>query len=251
MTRSRLLIDALLEEGRRVALDREQAHYVAKVLRLEPGSALELTDGAGERYLAELFREEGGHLGVKAGESLGPAVRPFPVCLAQGLPKGSKMDLVARMATEVGIDTLVPFTSARSVPRLSDGRGEERAARWQRVAEAAARQCGRASAPRVEQPTALDELPAVLPDRPLVVLWEEEALPLRRVLAGLGRAEGLSILVGPEGGLTGEEVRRMAGWKGTLVAGLGELVLRTETAGPIAAALVQYELGVLGGDPAK
>lgn len=140
---------------------------------------------------------------------------------------------------------VIPLTTDRSVVRLPPERWGARLARWARVAREAAQQSGRAAVPEIAAPRSLGDWridPAT--DGLVICFWEEEP----RGLAGLLPAApcpAVTVIVGPEGGLTAEEVRGLAD-AGALVAGLGPRVLRTETAGAVAVALLQSRYGDLG-----
>jgi 16S rRNA (uracil1498-N3)-methyltransferase len=137
------------------------------------------------------------------------------------------------------------------VVRREPGGWRERGRRWQRIAREAAKQCGRALVPEVEEPRRLHEwLDATTGQGDLrLCLWEGDAPPLGRVLAALVVPPTTAlILVGPEGGLAREEVEVAVARRWT-PASLGPRILRTETAGPAIAAILQHRFGDLGGDP--
>jgi 16S rRNA (uracil1498-N3)-methyltransferase len=148
---------------------------------------------------------------------------------------------VVQKATELGATRIVPFAAARSVVRLEAGRAEARAERWRRIAEEAARQCGRADIPEVVAPlplaAALAEVPGDL--APFVFHPDGEALP-----PALERA-GAAAIVGPEGGLTDAELDECEA-AGARRAALGPRVLRAETAAVVAVALLQALYGDMG-----
>ena len=219
-----------------VLLDDEQRRYLA-VLRLAIGEALEIFDGRGARFVARVS----GPSTLALGEALAalPA-RGLDVVLAQGLAKGDKLELVVQKATELGVSRIVPLATERAVVKLAAGRAEDRVARWQRIAEASARQCGRADVPEVTATKSLALL--VEPDRVCLLLDPESTLRLSTAARGASR---LLIAVGPEGGFTPEE-RSSAIAAGMIAVSLGPLVLRTETAGLAALAVVQHLHGQLG-----
>ena len=165
--------------------------------------------------------------------------------LAQAIPKGDKMEHVIRMATELGVTRVIPLLTERTVVRLEPGRSDSRLARWQRVAREAAQQSGRAAVPKIAAPTPLSAWrPEALATGLLVCFWEEEQRRLDGILPASPCARA-TVVVGPEGGLTGDEVRSLAA-AGGLVASLGPRLLRTETAGAVAVALLQARYGDLG-----
>jgi 16S rRNA (uracil1498-N3)-methyltransferase len=164
------------------------------------------------------------------------------------VPKGDKMETIVRMATELGVARVQPALTERTIVQLEASRWRERARRWQRVAKEATKQCGRAVVPEVDVPqplgTCLDALGAPAPRELRVCVWEGASAPLAAALDAAEGATRVHVLVGPEGGLAVPEVEaaRRAGFG---IASLGPRVLRTETAGAVVIALLQYRLGDL------
>ncbi len=224
------------------ALDQEsflfaqrEAHHIARVLRLRPGTRLVVFDGLRE---AEVELTEVGPSGVTARRT-GPSSisrRPVEIALIQGTPRGAKMDLVVRMGTEIGLSAIHPVLTDRTVVEPGAGRVD----RWRRVAQEAARQCGRGDSPQIHAPARLEEALAALgPVDLFVVPWENEARPIGEVVAARPFLTA-AILIGPEGGLTEGDVAAARAAGGQPVS-LGALVLRTETAGLVATAMLLYE----------
>jgi len=240
MTR-RLFVPASRIQAGRAHLGTGDLHYLRDVLRLAPGTPLEIFDGEGGRYEAAMPHAGEEVLLGPRGESPGPAAR---VWLAFALARGERTDLVVQKATELGAERLLPFQASRGVVRLEGRRAEERARRWRRIAEEAARQCGRSDVPRVEPPGSLAAVLGQAPARFRRVVFHEgggDALP-DALDAG---AEGHLALVGPEGGLAREEVEACLA-AGARLATLGPRILRFETAAIAAVALIQHLLGDLG-----
>ena len=218
----------------------EARHYLRDVLRLAPGDEVELFDGRGAAWTARVGAGfEALSLGARREAAAGgPAIH-----LLFALAKGEKVDLVVQKATELGVARLVPFAAERSVVRLEAGKGAERAGRWRRIAEEAARQCGRADVPEVVAPAPLAEaLAGVPPGFRLLVLHGEGGAPLRSL--PLEGAPGVAAVVGPEGGLTAAELDA-CGAAGAARASLGPRTLRAETAAIAVVALLQAAVGDL------
>ncbi|MFL5430553.1 MAG: 16S rRNA (uracil(1498)-N(3))-methyltransferase [Myxococcales bacterium] len=229
-----------LGRGNPVSLTPSQARYLETVLRLRPGSPLEVFDGQGRRFDAVLESA-----GLQIGAELPRAAQSaLDVWLAQAIVKGDKLDLVVQKATELGASRIVLLDTARSVVKLEDKRAASRLERLRRVAEEAARQCGRSDVPPIDGPLSFDELPSRLePDR-LGLLLDAEEGELRLSQAARGAAR-VCLAVGPEGGFADAE-RERAVSEGMLRVTLGRLVLRTETAGLAALAVVRHLAGDLG-----
>ena len=229
-----------LASSPRVQLTAEQSRHLLTVLRLRPGAELEVFDGNGRRFRAALTPS-----GLQIGAPLPRPERRLDVVLAQSLAKGEKMDLVIQKATELGAARILPLATERSVVRLDTQRGATRMARWRRIAEEAARQCGRAEVPAVDEPCGWDGLFALLrddPERRGLLLDPAGALRLGDAARGVPR---LLLAVGPEGGFSpGENARAVE--SGLLAVALGPLVLRSETAGLAALSVALHVNGELG-----
>lgn len=204
-----------------------EARHVLKVLRGRNGDALEVVGADGRLFLAELGAgDEARVLEVLEGyEEVG-------LSLYQAVPKGGRMDLVVEKATEVGATRIVPLLTERGLVRP----GDAKVGRWQRVAEAAARQSLRMVVPEVAQPVSFSE--AVLEAGGEGVLLHNEAdlAPLEAVVSAPA-----SLFVGPEGGWSEEELQA-AEEAGLALAQLGPYRLRSETAGVVAAARARAAL---------
>jgi 16S rRNA (uracil1498-N3)-methyltransferase len=224
--------------GQRVVLDGEPHRHLAKVLRVEPGQVVLVFDGGGTEIEARVLAVGARTIELELGERRAVALAPVTITLLQGVPKGDRMDLIVQKATELGVSRIVPVLAQRAVARPS----ASRARRWQTIAQEAARQSGRADVPEVTPPIALPEAVAEVREGTRLVLWEEEhGRPLRSALQGDAR---IALLVGPEGGLSVEEVVE-ARTHGFLPVGLGPRILRVETAAIVAVALVQAASGGL------
>jgi len=175
---------------------------------------------------------------------------PLRLVLAQGIAKGDKMETIIRMATELGVTQVVPLATARAVVKFEPGRREARLSRWQRVAQEAAKQSGRAVVPEIARPQPLDEWLAARGSAQssgglLVCLWEGA---LKSLVPQLPQApiDEATLVIGPEGGLEAAEAGALEK-AGAVVGNLGGRILRTETAGPVGLALLQARYGDLGG----
>ncbi len=247
----RLLVDGLREAGQVVALDTDQSHYVQRVLRLREGDPLQVFDGRGARWSARLAAPSPGGAGRNAAAITliqaqpGPSESPLRLTLVQCISSAERMDFTIEKAVELGASAILPVASARGVVKLDDERARKRLAHWQRLVVAACMQCGRDTVPPVHAPL---PLMAWLAARPRARAgWSLDPLAAQSLAASATRHAGLAdadLLVGPESGLTPEEIA-LAGQAGLLPVSLGPRVLRTETAGLAALALLQGVLGDL------
>ncbi len=227
-------------------------HHIRNVLRLGKGDTLILLDGLGTEYKGVItFAERDGVVGkifdVRASDSE-PSVE---VILAQGLPKGEKLDLVVRMCTEIGVSEIIPMVTQRSLPRFKDSQRTRKHERWQRIAEEAAKQCRRGKIPKIRELCSFTDLIKEASSQGTLAFmaWESahssqglhELLESRR-----SHSRRVYIIIGPEGGFSEEEAS-FAESLGISMLSLGRRILRTETAGVVAVSLILYELGDLGG----
>jgi 16S rRNA (uracil1498-N3)-methyltransferase len=222
------------------------AHYLRDVLRLRAGDPVVLFDGAGREALATIVEVRRDEVDLW---TLDPRVAttasPLRLALVVALAKKDKIDLVIEKATELGVGTILPAVCARSVLELKGERALARLGRWRRVAEAAARQCGRADVPRVEAVRPWAEQLAAAPGHRRLCFYEGGPVGSGRAALSGPPPSSAAVAVGPEGGLTPGEVEGARGL-GYEVLSLGPRMLRAETAAIVAATLIQHAWGDLG-----
>ncbi|MEX3814285.1 16S rRNA (uracil(1498)-N(3))-methyltransferase [Paraburkholderia sp. BR13439] len=230
----RFFVDALLYPDDVIALPDEVVRHVA-VLRLQPGDSLVLFNGQGGEYGAELVEVERRSARVKIGEFRAVEVEPpYRLTLAQGIAGGDKMDWLIEKAVELGASGFVPLATARSVVRLTGERAQRRQQHWQGVVRASCEQCGRNRLPDVmpvcEIGAWLDTLSREPAPDELRLLLSPRASIGFTALPDAPPPGGVTLLIGPEGGLSADE-EAAAVEQGFAAVGLGPRVLRTETAG--------------------
>lgn len=228
-----------------VELTGDVAGRLARVLRARPGDRIAAFAGDGKEHIIALERVSAktisGHIVDSRPGLPEPAVR---VTLYQSVVKGERFEWVLEKGTELGVSRFVPLTTGRAVVRSEAGGA--RYERWRRIIIEATEQCGRCVVPELSAPVSLDDALASASGLILLPYEGESALGLRAALRSAGEPRAVSVLIGPEGGFAEEEVAR-AGAAGAKVVSLGRCILRSETAGIAAAAVVMYELGELGG----
>src|SRR6266849_4832982 len=207
----------------KVVLRGEQAHQIANVLRLKAGDEITLVrDGTESHVVIESVdaAEVRGRCVAKLSVDAEPHVR---LTLALPILRGDRTEEVIEAVTQLGVSRIVPFVSARSVVRgLADAKRE----RWTRVAREAAETSRRGRVPAMERPREWARLFDVL-DTPVLVAWESEALV--KLADALPAAQQLSLVIGPEGGLSMDEIE-LARAHGAVTVSLGRRHLRRETA---------------------
>jgi 16S rRNA (uracil1498-N3)-methyltransferase len=228
MRRHRVRVGELAAGERRLV--GPAAHHLARVLRVQPGDPVAAFDGRGREARGEVVTVQDDAVVLRLGEPGPIATEPDrPVTLAPALLKGDKLADVVRMATELGVVAVRPLRTRRcDVPVASPAK----LARWRRVAEEAARQCGRARVPEVADAVALAGFAWT---GALLVADPNADATLHDALAALPERDvPVTVVTGPEGGLTEAEVADLVARGGVAVT-LGRRVLRAETA-PVAAA---------------
>ncbi|MGH8267845.1 MAG: 16S rRNA (uracil(1498)-N(3))-methyltransferase [Steroidobacteraceae bacterium] len=243
MRLTRVYVDAPLTPGTRVTLEGGAASHVTRVLRLRVGDALTLFNGSGGEHAASIDKAHGGAVTVAVGEQ--DAVEcesPLGVTLAQGVSRGERMDFVVQKATELGASLIVPLLSERSVVRLTAQQADRKLNHWRAITIAACEQCGRNRLPDIAAPMPLaDFLRGAAAGTVRLQLSPTAALALKDVPRPVTQ---VTVLVGPEGGLSDEE-QEAALAAGFTPVRLGPRVLRTETAAIAALTLLQREFGDL------
>lgn len=209
------------------------ARHIIKSLRMRVGDLLTVSNGNGVDYGCSITSMDGNTVGVKVLYSQQSQVEPdIQTILYQGVPKGDKMDWIIQKTVELGITRIVPVLSERCISRPDEKSANKKQERWQKVAEAAAKQSGRGIIPQVEPILPFtDALHLEGQETRKIVFYEGGGEPLRKVLEP--RCRKFALFIGPEGGWEAHEVQKLEE-AGCRKATLGPRILRTETA-PIAA----------------
>lgn len=222
-------------------------HYLAHVLRAEEGEALEVFDGRGRAFDARVLKLEGDAATLTLGAPReGAKSREW--LLLQGLPKADKLELILQKTTELGVTQVLPLAMERSVVKLTADKAADRVLRWKKIVEEAARQCRRSDVPAIAPVRKLPEALATLPEGTLLLVLDEEENAVRlgeAFLTHAADARPVALVIGPEGGIAREELHLLRS-AGALPVSLGARILRTETAGVAALAVLQHLDGAFG-----
>ncbi len=241
----RIFIAETLNAGTAVDLPEAAANHVTRVLRLNEGAALVCFNGDGQDWPARLERVGKHGVVARLGEPRPAAEEsPLAITLAQAIARGEKMDLILQKATELGVAEIAPLVSERTEVRLDEDRAERRVEHWQRVVISACEQSGRAVVPIVESPLGIAALAERLRDDPRLKLALHPDPRARGVAELEIPSEGVILAVGPEGGFSDRDLDALA-QAGFTRLRLGPRVLRTETAGLTALAVLQSRFGDL------
>lgn len=255
MSIPRFFMEGELPEGDIVALpfSETELHHL-QVRRIKEGEHIAAVAAGGKCWEVEVIT-------IDEFEVTGRCIRDMPLkklpdlTLVQGISKGDRMGQTIRQTTELGIQRIIPFLSERTIVRLAVDQRARKGDRWRRIALSAAKQSGRTILPLVDDPTSLEDICRELAgyDR-VVIAWEEadkrfdgQPYSVGDALEGCDIDSRVALVIGPEGGLTSDEVNAIKALGDFVkIVSLGELILRTETAGTVASALCMYLLGGLG-----
>jgi 16S rRNA (uracil1498-N3)-methyltransferase len=238
----RIFTPAFLEPGATVELDDRAARYLGRVLRIRAGDIVVLFNGDGCDYPATIVQATKQTVSARVNEAVAATNEsPLRIQLAQGIARGERMDFALQKAVELGVAAIQPLFCQRTEVKLSGPRLGKRLDHWRGVIVSACEQSGRAVLPHLQEPVGLDTwLHEPPPGARLVLRPEADA-----TLPGLSRRDRVCLLIGPEGGLADREIAAAVDAGFTPVR-LGPRVLRTETAGPAALAVLQTLWGDLG-----
>lgn len=238
----RIYSNERLEPGSVVNLPADAAGYVTRVLRLRAGTSITLFNGDGGEFDAEIAEVRGQTVAVCIGQYHGvDREPPLTLRVVQGVSRGERMDWLIQKAIELGAARIEPVFTARSVVRLDAERASRRLRHWRGIAVSACEQCGRNRIPDIAHPISIGEwMSACHGGRGSALLLQPEA---KKRLTDVEYAGGpVTLLAGPEGGLTPEEATR-AVEAGFTPIRLGPRILRTETAAIAALAVIQSRWG--------
>lgn len=236
----RFFINPTQVHGRRIVVTGDDLRHIRTVLRKGPGEFLTLLDGQGVEYTAKIVALERAEIITEIESEERREIRGPHITLGQGLPKSDKMDFIVQKATELGVSSIVPLVTERTIVKVKD---EKRVSRWRKIAKEAAMQSNRADIPKVEAIRQLSDFLRTLNSELgtlLLLPWEEATEPIRNALRKNPDVKDIIVLIGPEGGFSRAEAD-FARSRGFLPVSLGPFILRTETAAVAVLSMLTYE----------
>jgi 16S rRNA (uracil1498-N3)-methyltransferase len=235
----RIHTDGALEPDTEISLPGASAHYLLRVLRVAPGQAVVLFNGDGSDYASEVIRAGKNDLTIRVLSRLpARAESPLEITLVQALSRGERLDQTLQKSTELGADAFQPVTTERVGLRIKSDRLPGRMDHWRKVVISACEQCGRAIVPPVFKPLDLTDWLSCESGAARIVLQPCAETALTHVEL----KDKVELLIGPEGGFSDPELALLR-LHGVQSASLGPRILRTETAGPAAIAILQALAG--------
>ena len=219
--------------GENAYIEGSDVNHIANVLRMKPGEELLISVKGDWDYLCKIVDIETDRVNLKVLESMEQRELPVNITLLQGIPKSDKLEMIIQKAVELGVHSIVPFTSKRVIVKLDEKSGENKTKRWQRISESAAKQSKRSIIPEVKAPISFKQMLQNIADYDKAYLAYEEARGIesaREAFASAKQYKSIAVCIGPEGGFEEQEIEaaKEAGFE---IISLGSRILRTETAG--------------------
>ena len=221
--------------------DRDEVHHIRDVMRLKKGTRVTVFDGRGKEYKGSIKQADRYSVVIGVEDSVDSISRvPYDLTLYQAIPKKNKMDFIVEKAVELGVSTIVPILTKRTIPVIKD-KGQKKTGRWSRIAKAASKQCGRPTLPKVLELADFNSALAGASSDDLVVFaaLDKDAAPLKTILRNKNPKK-ISVFVGPEGDFSKDEIA-LARDRGCSICSLGPSVLKSETAAIYILSSLSYE----------
>lgn len=218
-------------------------NHIRNVLRMKAGEQVRISDQQGQDFLCRIEKLEESRILLRIQEKCQGTEPPIKITLFQGLPKGDKMELVIQKGVELGASEIVPVAMQNCVVKLDQKRAEHKRARWQAIAESAAKQSKRSLVPVVRPVCTFSEAAAYARELDVRLFPYEQERGMahtREVLQKVKKGDSVGIFIGPEGGFSAGEVESIR--HEMEIISLGNRILRTETAGLAALAMLLYEV---------
>lgn len=234
-------------ENDKIVIIGEDVKHISSVLRMQKGEQILIgSKETLETYLTEIEQIEKEKVVAKIIEKLDTQTESnVEINLYQGLPKADKMELIIQKTTEIGVSKVIPVDMVRCIVKLDEKDAKKKIERWQKVAEGAAKQSKRSKIPEIKNKIKIKDLENIISqyDAFIVAYEEENEITLKQELKKLKEQEKykIGILVGPEGGITKEEIEKLTSYNAKVVT-LGKRILRTETAPIVLTSNIIYEL---------
>ncbi|MBR2499615.1 MAG: 16S rRNA (uracil(1498)-N(3))-methyltransferase [Clostridia bacterium] len=240
----KFFIDTCNISGNSVKIYGSDVKHITKVLRLKTQSILILCDGEGYDYVAKLAQIDDDSLSLDILEKKPCTAEPnLKVTLFQGFPKAGKMEYIIEKCTELGISSIVPVITERTVVKFDENdSGRKKLERFRKVASESVKQCARGKIPEISNIYSLKQTEALIKDLDLIIVAyeNERETSLKSVLKENKNVSSIGIFIGPEGGFAEDEINFLTSLGAKKVT-LGNRILRTETAGQAVLSAVMYE----------
>lgn len=229
-------------QNNKIIVTGEDVNHIKNVLRYKIGDKIEISSGDSLEYLCEIYDIKKDEIIANIIDCFGNESEPnIKITLYQGLPKAEKMELIIQKCVELGIDSIVPINTDRTIAKLN-GKEEKKLLRWNKISEASAKQSRRGKIPQIKNVMSFKEAVKEAKEYSLAVIpYEKETNNnIKKIIKNFS-GKDIAIFIGAEGGFTEGEIA-IAKLGGITPITLGKRILRTETAGFITTAILLYEL---------
>lgn len=245
---SRFFVPAESVRGGRILVTGKEAHHILDVMRLKESDKVVTFDGMGNEYTGFIKKADRKTLLIEITETHASSAKSgLNITLIQAIPKKEKMDYIVEKSTELGVSSIIPVITERTIPKWDQSKKLSSPQRWRRIAENASKQCGRSDVPKVEAVKNFGDAIKELKNGSLklIAALSDASVPLKEVFKDIEPC-GMDIVVaiGPEGDFTQRELDAAKGVHFTTVS-LGPRVLKSDTAGLAVLAILSYEFGFL------
>ncbi len=223
-------------------------NHIKNVLRMKNGEKIRVSSKSGQAYFCHIssILDDEVIAAIDSADETGTELDNH-IVLYQGLPKGDKMELIIQKAVELGVSEIVPVAMKNCVVKLDEKKAAKKLQRWQAIAESAAKQSKRTVIPTVKQPVTYKEALKIASELDITLVpYENERgmYATREIMGQLKAGQTIGVVVGPEGGFAPEEIALVDEHATMHRISLGRRILRTETAGLAALAMLVYNLDV-------
>ena len=241
-------------ENKLIFINGEDVNHIKNVLRCVIGEHIEICEKSNtpSKYVVKIKEMSNTEIVCDITEKVTKNNEPkVKIHIFQGLPKAEKMELIIQKCTELGVQTFTPVDMHRCIVKISGKDEDKKIIRWQKISEVAAKQSGRDIIPKVERKISIKQFANKCSefDLVLVAYENEDNIFLKNELEKINgnmQELNIAILIGPEGGITEEEIEIMKNANAKIVS-LGNRILRTETVAMVVSGIILYELGEMGG----
>lgn len=228
-----------------ITIEGGDVNHIRNVLRMKSGEFMEVSDGSGTRYLCKLKETQPDRVLLEVEDIWADDVElDSHIYLFQGLPKSDKMELIIQKAVELGVFEIIPVATKRVVVKLDEKKADKKAARWNAIAEGAAKQSGRSIIPKVRSVMSFQDALEYAKELDVRLIPYEKAKGMAATEQALEQVESgnaVAVFIGPEGGFEESEIEQ-AVQCGVSPISLGRRILRTETAGFTVLSILMYHL---------
>ena len=240
---SRFYVPKECVRGNSIHINGKEAHHITDVMRLKALDKVVTFDGTGKEYIGFIKEVKAKSVTVEIVETKSPSGKESSkVTLIQAIPKRDKMDYIVEKSTELGVYSVIPVVTGRTIPDWDEAKKSAIVERWSKIAREASKQCGRSDIPAISQIRNFSDIAsdAAGYDLALIAALDDNAVKLKNTLNPFGGGK-VAIAIGPEGDFTPDEIK-LAKKSGFKLVNLGSRVLKSDTAGLFVLAILNYEL---------